>query len=93
MPVNNPALAPTIAPKSVQRGQGLIANNSSTANITITAVNTAKAEVRVLGAVCVAGTLNDNLPRLALTSSTNVQAVRVGTSGACDFNWEVTEWN
>lgn len=93
MPVNNPALAPTIAPKSVQRGVITIANAAGSGTATVAAVNTAKTELRHDGQNSAQAAQAEALATLVLTNSTTITATRAGTSGSTPVSWELTEWN
>lgn len=76
--------------KSVQRG-AISATGLST-TVTITAVNTAKSELRYLGTSSSNGTFGETLVRLALTNSTTITASRDSSSGALTVSWELTEY-
>jgi hypothetical protein len=86
--------------KSIQRGTISITSSSSSATATISAVNTAKTELRHLGGTQVASSsevVNPSAfgPRISLTNSTTVTATRPQASSAT-FNstvsYEVVEW-
>lgn len=76
--------------KGIQRGT--IAATTSGVTATITAVNTAKTELRFLG-----GSGNDGVsqyavvPRLVLTNSTTITATT--SAGTATVSWELTEYN
>lgn len=74
--------------KSIQRGTILV-NGSGTA--TISTVNTAKTELRMLGFSVNGTTLNLILPRIALTNSTTITANTNGGGETCTVSWELTE--
>jgi hypothetical protein len=78
------------AVKSIQRGTIVIGNGVSTNTATITAVVTAKSEVRFLGVSCDQATA-DHHARVALTNSTTVTATRTTTTDATTVGYEVTE--
>lgn len=67
--------------KSIQRGVSSV--SSGVNNITISAVATGKAELRLLGFASGVSTA-----QIALTSATNIQ-ITSGTSGT--VSWELTE--
>lgn len=82
--------------KSIQRGViTLSAVGSNTA--TVTAVNTAKAQLRVLGApgVHAFDTYLYVSPDAyaVLTNSTTITATRPMNFGTTYLSWELTEWN
>ena len=80
--------------KSTQRGVIVIPNNTSTATATISAVNTAKSELRFLG---ITGT-NGGSPtgyvtsRIQLTNSTTLTAESSGIVYYHGISWELTEY-
>lgn len=78
--------------KSIQRGVITMMTTSSSGTATITAVNTAKAQVTLLGT----NFTNDNAyyaARLTLTNATTVTANRgTAINGTSDVSYEVTEW-
>jgi|GEM_PF-1918277 hypothetical protein len=79
--------------KGVQRGTITIPSGSGSASATITAVNTAKTELRFLGTVQAASS-TDYLARVFLTNATTVTAYRSNTTIiGTDVSWELTEWN
>ncbi len=81
--------------KSIQRGVATIAASNTFVNVTISAVNTAKSEVRMLGFTGNGGAapLDTAIPRLYLNSSTQVGAIRTGSGvTTIDVTYEVTEW-
>lgn len=78
--------------KSVQRGTIAITTTGSSWSATISAVNTAKAELRPLGGGFVSG-VGYIAPILVLTNSTTVTATTPGSSGnAMTVGWEITEY-
>lgn len=81
--------------KSIQRGVLTIPTVAGTATATISAVNTAKAEVRFVGQSSSVGVNSDVAnARLYLNNATTVGAIRGASSGAAvvDVTYEVTEW-
>lgn len=81
--------------KSIQRGTITITTNNTSATATISAVNTAKTELRYLG-----GGNYDIAPgavfgRIVLTNSTTITA-SPSSSGTLNasviVSWELTEW-
>ena len=78
--------------KSIQRGTITISTYSSSATATIARVDPTKTELRMLGFSC-EGSNNTSLPRISLTSSTQITATRVGDSaGITTVSWELTEF-
>lgn len=79
--------------KSIQRG--VIQLNGVTSNTAaITAVDTTKAELRLLGCQCntAATALSDLSTYLTLTNATTVTATRLSSTGIVFVSFEVTEW-
>lgn len=83
--------------KSIQRGVITINGGGATGSATITAVNTAKSELRLLG---IGGYSNDTgngtpLPgRIQLASGTSVTFNSPLTAASTSYvSWELTEWN
>lgn len=77
------------ATKPIQRGRLTLNGTSLTA--TISAVNTAKAELRVLG-FSTNGTDNTHSPDLVLTNSTTLTMTRSAGAGNLTYlSWELTE--
>lgn len=74
--------------KSIQRGEVDMAS-STTVNITISTVNTAKTELRNLGS---AGTMASDLTYFRLTSGTNILAKRNNNNPNATASWELTEY-
>jgi hypothetical protein len=74
--------------KSIQRGVINIAGPTSTLSndITISAVNMAKSELRLTG------TASSGAASLSLTGPTTLNVTRSTVSVAVAFGWEVTEW-
>lgn len=82
--------------KSVQRGVITIAGSTGSNTATITAVTTAKSELRLLGSTtATSGGINPNndFVKLVLTNTTTVTASRQNPAapGAIDVSWEITE--
>lgn len=75
--------------KSIQRGTLTILVTDGSAVATISAVVTAKSELRMLGFSTTATSLADT-PRIAL-GSTTVTATRESGGAAVTVSWEVTE--
>ena len=80
--------------KSIQRGLVAFAHNEISKTVTISAVNTAKAELRWLGGMAVEnGTSMPIGSRVSLTNSTTITvAFNGGTSGSPFVSWELTEY-
>ena len=77
--------------KSVQRGVIILSGASGTA--TITAVNTAKTELRYLGMTTnSASDMTISLMRLVLTNSTTITATCNSSGGSPQVSWELTEY-
>ena len=74
--------------KSIQRGVINIAGATGTVStdITISAVDMAKSEVRLTG------TAYNGTASLSLTGPTTLNVTRSTNSVAVAFGWEVTEW-
>lgn len=80
--------------KSIQRGVMTFPSTAAgTATATITAVNTAKSELRLLGVSSNGGTAADQVLRISLTNSTTITATKEGASSQPSLSWELTEWN
>ena len=75
--------------KSIQRGTISIANGATSGTSTVTAVVTAKTELRYLGinAASTAATAH-----IVLTDTTTVTATRTVNSGDIAVSWELTEF-
>lgn len=66
----------------------------ATKSATVTAVNTAKAELRLLGVNVPGGaTVADSCAAIKLTNSTTIFATRLSSGVALDLEWELTEWH
>ena len=75
--------------KSIQRGViSMVSLHSDTA--TITAVDTSKTELRLLGVSNT--TVPADLARVVLTDATTIAANRGSTSGTSEVSWELTEF-
>ena len=75
--------------KSIQRGViSMVGAYSGTA--TITAVDTSKTELRLLGVSNT--TVPADLARVVLTNATTIAATRGSTSGTSEVSWELTEF-
>ena len=82
--------------KSIQRGTITIPASASSATATIASVDTTKTELRMLG---FSSNHNDThpynvlFPRISLTSSTQITAVRSAANGySIVVSWELTEF-
>ena len=84
---------PTIV-KSTQQGTITTAANSTTGTATITAVNTTKVQLTVLGqTIGSANTTEGDLARLTLTNSTTLTVVRVtNTANFPTINYRLVEF-
>lgn len=83
--------------KSIQRGTITVASATS-ATATITSVDTAKSELRMLGetmsTAASIGALATNFVRISLTNATTITATRISAAAdATIVSWELTEWN
>lgn len=81
--------------KSVQRGTMTIASLATTATAAISAVNTAKSELRFLGCfgTDTSGTPGNSVAHVVLTSGTVVTATRYNnTASIVTVSFEVTEF-
>lgn len=77
--------------KSIQRGVIAMSAGSTTGTATITAVVTAKTELRMLG-FSTGGPDNTFSPRLSLTNTTTITATKTSTTvSGTDVSWELTE--
>lgn len=75
--------------KSIQRGViSIVGAYSGTA--TITAVDTSKTELRLLGVSNT--TVLADLARVVLTNATTITATRGSNSGTSEVSWELTEF-
>ena len=75
--------------KSIQRGViSIVGAYSGTA--TITAVDTSKTELRLLGVSNT--TVPADLARVVLTDATTITATRGSNSGTSEVSWELTEF-
>lgn len=89
---SDPAVVGNI--KSIQSGIGTIANASTVANVSISAVDLTKSIVIVSSYGPTASTLSGSLAvRGKLTSSTNLQVTRNNSSNNITFSWTVIEFN
>ena len=89
--------------KSIQRGKISIAPTQATGTATITAVNPAKSELRLLGVAGLTTTTGDytgnslSQGMVVLTNSTTVTATlgryQAAGYGNAEVSWELTEWN
>lgn len=77
--------------KSIQRGVAAVPYNTAGGNITITAVNPAKSELRLLG--WSGGTTDASSGvHITLLNATTLAVWRTGANGSASFGWEITEW-
>lgn len=83
------SITPLPVVKSIQRGTIAFSGSNSGATATISAVNTAKSELRLLG------NARDNsfACYLQITNTTTIDATRIGNSGVSTVSWELTEFN
>lgn len=78
--------------KSIQRGT-ITVTSASSATATITSVNTAKCELRMLGYGVDSPGDHQYVPRLTLTNSTTITATRNVSDGiSTTVSWELTEF-
>lgn len=77
--------------KSIQRGVAAVPYNTTGGNITITAVNPAKSELRLLG-WSGGGVDAASGVHLSLLNATTLSVSRTGSNGSANFSWEITEW-
>lgn len=80
--------------KSIQRGVATVNSTGGTGNITISAVNTAKTEVRFLGAKPIygPGDSNYNAGAVELLNSTTIRLLANVSSNSTPISWELTEY-
>ena len=80
--------------KSIQRGLVAFALNDVSKTVTISAVNTAKAELRWLGGMAVENSTGTPIgSRVSLTNSTTITVAFNGaTTGSPSVSWELTEY-
>ena len=80
--------------KGVLRGVLIISDFSYSQTATISAVNTGKSELRLLGARWFGSgsSLEDVMVSIRLSSSTTIIAERRGSSERLDVSYELTEW-
>lgn len=86
--INNNAA--TKGPKSVQRFEAQISNTQTTIDVSIAAVNVAKAELRIVGSF---SSYPGDMPRVSLLNATTVRMKRLNIDGAAIAQVEVTDWN
>ncbi len=81
--------------KAIQRGTISISIGNTSATATITAVDTAKTELRFLGGSGLDVVAYANVPRLVLTNTTTITAtVQYAAGPAANIvSWELTEYN
>lgn len=82
--------------KSIQRGVITLSGTGNSATATISAVNTAKTELRFLGVTSLSGgaIINEGMVHIALTNSTTITSTRLfsGNSNTAAASWELTEY-
>lgn len=79
--------------KAIQRGFIQMTAGQATKSTTITAVNTARAELSLLGVnVASGGSVSDSTAAIKLTNATTIWATRLTSGVALDLEWELTEW-
>ena len=80
--------------KSVQRGTVTVANGTGTGSVTISSVNTAKAELRFLGGTGQDAATGNYLvsPKISLTNSTTVSESNASNTNYGQISWELTEY-
>lgn len=79
--------------KSIQRGVVAVSTSSNTTTVTISAVNTAKTEVRFLGSTVYYGsaaTFTDGY--VSLTNSTTLTFLQKDIPNSGSYSWELTEY-
>lgn len=86
--INNNAA--TKGPKSVQRFEVQISDTQTTIDVSIAAVNVAKAELRIVGSF---SSSPGDMPRVSLLNATTVRMKRIHIGGAAVAQVEVTDWN
>lgn len=72
---------------SIQRGNTSVSNGNTTANGTISAVTTGKANLNINGTSAGNGDV-----RATINSTTNILFTRTGSSGDAITEWEVSQW-
>lgn len=77
--------------KSIQRGTVSASSGAGTA-VTITAVNTAKTELRQLGGGSMNGAGQPVFGRISLTNSTTITAIASDATASPPTSWELTEF-
>jgi hypothetical protein len=79
--------------KGIQRGTVTIASNQTSGTATITSVDTAKTELRHLGATGVVTGESGFRNRIALTNATTITATRASSNAdTVTVGWELTEY-
>ena len=77
--------------KSIQRGKSIAPTNVNSWTVTISAVNPAKTELRLLGYTADPGAWP---PHIELTNATTITVTRAANNGAqATVSWELTEHN
>lgn len=81
--------------KAIQRGVISISPGNTSATATITAVDTAKTELRYLGGSGLDQNAYAAVPRVVLTNTTTITATMQYINGitATIVSWELTEYN
>ena len=81
--------------KSVQRGTATVDNGTATGSVTISSVNTAKAELRFLGGTGQDWRTGNSFvsPKISLTNSTTVSVSFASNTNSGQISWELTEYH
>ena len=77
--------------KSIQRGTLTLPAGNAGGSASISSVDTAKTELRMLGFSTASIGTTDGYPRINLASSTVINATRSGTGADVLISWELTE--
>ena len=86
------AITPRTGPKNVTRGFIQLLSGEAIKSATIPAVNTARAELRLLGSNLTAGAGVQHMQTIKLGNATTIWAQRLASGYQCDLEWELTEW-
>ncbi len=82
----------TLRPPSIQRGTLAINSGATSASATVSAVDTARAQLRLLGFTHDGTAGSSTFASLVLTNSTTITATRAsGASGGVVVSWELVE--
>lgn len=79
-------------PKKVTRGFIQMLAGEAIKSATIAAVDTARAELRMLGYNLTAGAGLQHAPTIKIGNATTIWAQRLASGYQCDIEWELTEW-